>query len=295
MSRVRFETVDVFTDRRFGGNQLAVCPNASGISDQDMQRLAAEFNLSETTFVLPPADPSHTARVRIFNRSHEMPFAGHPMVGTAFVLARSMSAEANTLTFEVPAGLVAVQVNRRDGVVTGATIEAPQPLTLGLELSPSVIAPCVDLVADDFIVANHAPVVVSTGNTYMAAEVAADALDRAVPDINMFRQVRDAHAGFNGRFSLYLYAHRDGGISSRMFAPLVGTYEDPATGSAATPVAALLLKLSGNERHNIEIHQGVKMGRPSALHASAWKTLDGIRASVGGNCVPVLSGEATLD
>jgi trans-2,3-dihydro-3-hydroxyanthranilate isomerase len=137
-------------------------------------------------------------------------------------------------------------------------------------------------------------VVVSTGNTYMAAEVTPDALDRAVPDINMFRQVRDGHVGFNGRFSLYLYAHRDGGVSSRMFAPLVGTYEDPATGSAATPAAALLLKLLGKERHSIEIHQGVKMGRPSVLRASAWKTPDGIRASVGGSCVPVLSGEARL-
>ena len=88
MRRFAFETVDVFTDRRFGGNQLAVFTDARGLSDAEMQSLAAEFNLSETTFVLPPEDPAHTARVRIFNRTYEMPFAGHPNVGTACVLAR---------------------------------------------------------------------------------------------------------------------------------------------------------------------------------------------------------------
>lgn len=88
MPTFSFVTVDVFTDRRFGGNPLAVFPDARGMSDADMQSLAAEFNLSETTFVLPPADPANTARVRIFNRKSEMPFAGHPNVGTGWVLAR---------------------------------------------------------------------------------------------------------------------------------------------------------------------------------------------------------------
>src|SRR6187402_1163542 len=121
MPTFSFVTVDVFTDRRFGGNPLAVFPDARGISDADMQALAAEFNLSETTFVLPPADPANTARVRIFSRKREMPFAGHPNVGTGWVLAKQGRAKAGRLRFEEIAGLVDVAV---DGETI--TIDAPQ-------------------------------------------------------------------------------------------------------------------------------------------------------------------------
>src|SRR5258708_31767157 len=109
MPRFTFVTVAVFTDRRFGGNPLAVFPDAAGMSDADMQSLAAEFNLSETTFVLPPADPANTARVRIFNRKNEMPFAGHPNVGTGWVLAGLGRAKNGMLRFEEIAGLVEVR------------------------------------------------------------------------------------------------------------------------------------------------------------------------------------------
>src|SRR5215472_18453700 len=119
MTAFSFVTVDVFTDRRFGGNPLAVFPDARGMSDADMQSLAAEFNLSETTFVLPPADPANTARVRIFNRRAEMPFAGHPNVGTAWVLRE----RGKSLRFEEIAGLVEIEI-----VGEVVTIAAPQPL-----------------------------------------------------------------------------------------------------------------------------------------------------------------------
>src|SRR5258707_6354436 len=112
MRTYSFVTVDVFTDRRFGGNPLAVFPDARGLSDADMQSLAAEMNLSETTFVLPPADPANTARVRIFNRTAEMPFAGHPNVGTGFVLAGLGRDAGGTLRFEEIAGLVEVRAAR---------------------------------------------------------------------------------------------------------------------------------------------------------------------------------------
>src|SRR6478752_8366009 len=128
-----FETVDVFTDRRFGGNPLAVFTDATGMSDAQMQSLAAEMNLSETTFVLPPADPAHTARVRIFNRTAEMPFAGHPSVGTGYVLAPRGA--GGVLTLEVPAGIVEVNIERdAQQAPIGAVIAAPQPLSLGAEL-----------------------------------------------------------------------------------------------------------------------------------------------------------------
>lgn len=294
MAEYSFETVDVFTDQRFGGNPLAVFHDARGISDRDMQRLAAELNLSETTFVLPPVDTANTARVRIFNRNHEMPFAGHPMVGTAYVLARRRKEAANSLRFEVPAGLVTVRLTRREGEVEGAVIEAPQPLTLGVKIPPEDIAGSVGVPAADIVVSSHAPILASVGNTYVIAEVTEAGLDQAVPNLVIFRRILDSHAGLNGRFSLYLYSRRGNVLSARMFAPIVGTWEDPATGSAATPLAALLLSLSGRERDRYEVRQGVKMGRPSLLLAEAWQAVDGIRASVGGTCVPVLKGEATL-
>lgn len=296
MRRHHFETVDVFTAQRFGGNPLAVFPEASDLSAAQMQQLAAEFNLSETTFVLPAERPGHTARVRIFNRSHEMPFAGHPMVGTAYVLARRSAARHEGFTFEVPAGVVAVRLLHDEGdAVRGAEIEAPQPLALGVTLAPAAIAECVGLGAADVRVSAHPPTLATVGNTYVIAEVEPTRLDAAVPDLASFRRVLAATPGLDGRFSLYLYARTAGAaLAARMFAPLVGTYEDPATGSAATPLAALLLSLTTDERAAFEIHQGVKMGRPSLLRAAAWRAPDGIRARVGGACVPVLSGDACL-
>jgi trans-2,3-dihydro-3-hydroxyanthranilate isomerase len=294
MTVYSFETVDVFTNQRFGGNPLAVFPDARGISDPDLQRLAAELNLSETTFVLPPRDAANTARVRIFNRSHEMPFAGHPMVGTAFVLARRLKEAGDSLRFEVPAGLVTVRLTRRNAEVLGAIIEAPQPLTLGVQIPAGEIAESVGIAATEIVASNHAPTLASVGNTYVIAEVTEAGLDSALPNLAVFRRILESHAGLDGRFSLYLYSRRATALSARMFAPIVGTWEDPATGSAATPLAALLLSLSGRERDRYEIHQGVRMGRPSLLLAEAWRANDGIRASVGGACVPVLKGEATL-
>jgi trans-2,3-dihydro-3-hydroxyanthranilate isomerase len=295
MPTFQFETVDVFTSQRFGGNPLAVFPEASGLTDQQMQQLATEFNLSETTFVLPPANAAHTARVRIFNRSHEMPFAGHPMVGTACVLAQRASTRHEQFLFEVPAGIVTVRLSYDAGGVQGAEIDAPQPLTTGVALAAADIAACAGLAVDDVRVSAHPPLLATVGNTYVIAEVAPARLDDAVPDLAQFRRVLDATPGLAGRFSLYLYALTgDGTLAARMFAPLVGTFEDPATGSAATPLAALLLSLSGDAAAAFAIHQGVTMGRPSLLRASARRTPDGIRASVGGSSVPVLSGTARL-
>ncbi len=290
----RFETVDVFTRTRFGGNPLAVFPAAAGIEEEHLQRLAAELNLSETTFVLPPQDPAHTARVRIFNRSHEMPFAGHPMVGTAFVLASQQAEAPDTFAFEVPAGIVEVKLRQVEGKVRGAVIEAPQPLQLGLELPAAEIARSAGLAPGDIVEENHPPILATVGNTYVIAEVGPEALDRANPDLAAFRQVRQKYEGLQNRFSLYLYTRSGNKIGARMFAPLAGTWEDPATGSAATPLAALLLQLSGHEKEEFTIHQGAQMGRPSLLETAAWRTPEGIRASVGGDCVPVFRGEVEL-
>jgi trans-2,3-dihydro-3-hydroxyanthranilate isomerase len=301
MRRYRFVTLDVFTGTRFGGNPLAVFPDARGITDAEMQALAAEFNLSETTFVLPPEDTANTARVRIFNRTSEMPFAGHPNVGTGFLLAQERHAagapiaDGDRLRFEEIAGLVTIEVSRDGaGEVVGTTIAAPQPLSLGMELPAETIARCAGLAAADVVTARHAPVLASVGNPFIIAEVTPRALGRALPDLAAFRAAAAERPALKGRLSLYLHAPDGKGIRARMFAPLAGTIEDAATGSAATPLAALLLKLEGAERGAWDIVQGVEMGRPSLLRTTATRGADGIRATVGGGCVRVLEGEAIL-
>src|SRR5512132_4061223 len=197
MPRFSFVTVDVFTDRRFGGNPLAVFPDARGLGDGDMQSLAAEFNLSETTFVLPPADPANTARVRIFNRRSEMPFAGHPNVGTGWVLAGLGRDRDGVLRFEEIAGLVEVRIDRTNG--RQVIIAAPQPLSLGAEMPVDLLAGCVGLEASDVVVAAHRPIVASVGNSFVIAQVAGSALSRAAPDIARFRAAVEAFPALGPR------------------------------------------------------------------------------------------------
>jgi trans-2,3-dihydro-3-hydroxyanthranilate isomerase len=290
MPRFAFVTVDVFTDRRFGGNPLAVFPDAEGMSDSDMQALAAEFNLSETTFVLPPSDKANTARVRIFNRKAEMPFAGHPNVGTGWVLARKGRAKGGMLRFEEIAGLVEIEAG-----ADAVTIAAPQPLSLGPEMPVDLVASCVSLKPGDVISEAHRPVSASVGNSFVIAEVGDEALTCAAPDLSRFREAAQVYTAMGpNRLPIYLYAHDGARLRARMFSPLSGTIEDPATGSAATPLAALLLSLTKESERRYDVVQGVEMGRPSRLLCLAHRTADGIRAKVGGTCVPVLEGTAEL-
>ena len=297
MPTYAFVTLDVFTNRRFGGNPLAVFPDARGMSAAEMQALAAEFNLSETTFVLPPTDPANTARVRIFNPTAEMPFAGHPNVGTGYVLASQGRDLDGTLVFEELAGLVEVRVARdAGGDLTGAVIDAPRALALGPRLTATQAAACVGLQPEDVVIAVHPPVQASVGIDFFFAQVTPDALVRAGPDLAGFRRVAAETGCDSQRLSLFVYAPDPDGrtVRARMFAPLSGTYEDAATGSASATLGALLLSLGAQDAADFEIIQGVEMGRPSRLHVNARRTLDGIRASVGGSCVPVMRGEVTL-
>ncbi|WP_309605736.1 PhzF family phenazine biosynthesis protein [Phenylobacterium sp.] len=297
MPTYAFVTVDVFTDRRFGGNPLAVFPDARGMSDAEMQALAAEFNLSETTFVLPPADPANTARVRIFNPTAEMPFAGHPNVGTGYVLASQGRDRDGALVFEELAGLVEVRVARdAGGDLTGAVIDAPRALALGPQLTVTQAAACVELQPADVVTTAHAPVQASVGVDFFFAQVLPEALARAGPDLAGFRRVAAETGIDNQRLALFLYAPDPDGrtVRARMFAPLQGTYEDAATGSASATLGALLLSLGTRDAAEFEVIQGVEMGRPSRLHVTARRTAEGVRASVGGGCVPVMRGEVTL-
>lgn len=289
-----FETVDVFTATRFGGNPLAVFPDARGLDEADMQRIAREFNLSETTFVLPPADPAHTARVRIFTPQHELPFAGHPNVGTALVLAARAPARPDTMVFEEDAGLVRMRFDW-SGPVPRATLDAPQPLTTTATIPPEVVARCVGIATEDVLTGLHPPTVAGTGTFFVIAEVTPEALARAVPDVAAMRAAAANDPAGPLGFPVHLHAAGlDERRRTRMFAPLSGIPEDPATGSANVALVALLLSLGKADTLALEIEQGVEMGRPSLLYAHAWRAADGIHASVGGSAVPVLRGVLTL-
>ena len=298
MASYDFVTVNVFTDERFGGNPLAVIPDAKGLTDTQMQSIAAEFNLSETTFVLPPDNPRHHARVRIFNRTAEMPFAGHPNVGTGFVLATSATNPPEHYTFEEIAGLVRVHL-LRDAArkIHGARIAAPRSLSIDIGIPVEIVAACASLAPGDIATLSHTPLVASVGTPFVLAEVASlDGLAKATPDLPAFRSAADRFPEMKGRIALYLYAwmpNEDRRIRARMFAPLGGTFEDPATGSAAATLAALLTSIAPGDNLDLRyaIEQGVEMGRPSLIIASAVKTSEGpVSASVAGSCVPVSRG-----
>jgi trans-2,3-dihydro-3-hydroxyanthranilate isomerase len=280
MPTYHYSTVDVFTEQRFGGNSLAVFTDARGLDQATMQALAAEMNYSETIFVLPPEDPSNTARVRIFNRTREMPFAGHPNVGTAWVLSHLGVEVGPVLRFEEPAGVVEVRL-RADGYTE---IEAPQPLKLGVELPKDLVAQCLSITDERVTTDAHLPVVASVGFEFLIVELVKDTLPHLSPDLLAFRRL--AKMALGEQIAIFAYERNANQIRARMFAPLSGTWEDPATGSANATLAALLLSLSHEQDFSLEVMQGVEMGRPSALSARAWRENGGVMGSVAGRCVP---------
>lgn len=297
--RVDFQTVDVFTERRFGGNPLAVVLDARGLDADQMQSIAAEFNLAETTFVLPPSDPGHTARVRIFTPKAEMAFAGHPNVGTAYVLARAGEAfgraiGGDRLVFEEIAGLVEIDLLRRDGALSGARLKAPQPFTRGADVSVETVAATCGLAPSDIATTHHLPCIAGCGNWFVFAELTSRAaLAAAACNAEAFAQrlPMDSAVGMH----LYVRTDEDGiDVQTRMFAPLYGVPEDPATGSANVALAGLLAALDGSARIDLRIAQGVDMGRPSLMEASARTTVGGTECYIGGSCVPVMRGEIDL-
>jgi trans-2,3-dihydro-3-hydroxyanthranilate isomerase len=298
MSSYEYVTVGVFTSQRFGGNPLAVFPEATGLTDGEMQAIAAEFNLSETTFVFPPANPQHHARVRIFTPKSEIPFAGHPNVGTGFVLARMEDNPPEHYTFEEEAGLVRVHILRDETrTIRGAHVSAPQALSLGIAVPTDLVARCTGLAESDISTELHYPVVASVGTPFVIAEVASvEALARARPDLGAFRAGASEIAELAERFNLHLYTRSSDDLlhlRARMFAPLQGILEDPATGSANAALAALLTSLAPGENVDLhfEIEQGIEMGRPSQIIASARKTAEGpVTATVAGDCVPMMRG-----
>lgn len=298
--RTRFLILDVFTDRRFGGNPLAVLPDARGLDAAAMQRVAREFSFSESTFVLPP-ESGGDRRVRIFTPGSEVPFAGHPNLGTAAALA--LLGEAGpletpaTLRFEEGAGMVPVTVSRRADGLIDAELVAPAPLTLGTPVDPGLVAAAVGLRPSDIRVDRHPPRAASVGLAFLVAELASgEALARATVAMEPMAALVAA-AGVP-----YLHLHASGGDGidrrTRMFAPLDGVPEDPATGSANAALAALLAATDPDADLDLAltITQGVEMGRPSRLLARVRKRGGRVvETRIGGTSVLVADGVLVLD
>jgi trans-2,3-dihydro-3-hydroxyanthranilate isomerase len=290
--RYRFVTCDVFTTRRFSGNQLAVLPEASGLDGGRMQELAAEFNYSETAFVLPPADAANLAAVRIFTPRAELGFAGHPTVGTALALSwAGRTPPGGEFVLELKAGLVPVQVRTGGDGAQTAEFAAPQRPRHGPPLPAEDVARALGLAPRDLVRDHGTLCVASCGTPFLIAELASlDALGRArardvagLPEAageGMFLFTRDGAA-------------ESGELRARMFAPLHGIPEDPATGSAAAALAGFLGGRAGLAEgwHRWRIHQGVEMGRPSLIQAAAHRVAgEVVEVRIGGSAVPVMEG-----
>jgi len=296
----RYYICDVFTDTRFGGNQLAVLPEADGLSDEQMQQIAREFNFSESTFVFPP-EAGHTRRVRIFTPTTEVPFAGHPNIGTAFALATAGDLGpidiSITVTFEEKAGLVPISIHQREGNRIWCELSAPERLSLGKTISARSLATAVSLSTDDIVTETHLPQVASVGLPFLVAELKdRAALERARTNMDGF----DALVAEGATPDVHVYTHSadEFDIRARMFAPLDAVPEDPATGSANCALVGLLSHY--NEVTNGSFHwriaQGVEMGRPSILEARAEKREGIVVATwIGGASVLVSEGVIEVD
>jgi trans-2,3-dihydro-3-hydroxyanthranilate isomerase len=295
----KFHTADVFTDTQFGGNQLAVIVDARGLTTEQMTAITREFNFSETVFVLPADDSAHTRRIRIFTPGAEIPFAGHPTVGTAFVLASTGEIELNgdetRIVFEEGVGPVPVLIRSRNGKPEFAQLTAAKiPERSSQAYDVATVAAVASLTVDDIDTDGvHAIEAWSAGLYYLFVPVRTPgALARARIKTDLWeKSLRDSLAP-----DVYLFVEDDESpeiIRARMFAPHFGVPEDPATGSAAASFGGYLAARSSVKDGTLRytIHQGVEMGRPSLLELEV--DVDGGNVTavrVGGASVLVTSG-----
>jgi trans-2,3-dihydro-3-hydroxyanthranilate isomerase len=266
-----FLVCDVFTQSSFGGNPLAVVLDAQGLSSEQMQNIAREFNYSETTFVLPP-QRGGDFQVRIFTPSSEVPFAGHPNIGTAFVLAKKGLVKTPIVVFEEKAGVVPVSIDVNEGGNLFTELTAPERLSLSAEFSVELLAEVLSLSGSDIEVSRHQPIQASVGLPFIMVELnSLDALQQAkVNTVALEQLLAESDSPF---IHIYYRSNDDFDIRTRMFAPTDGVPEDPATGSANCALAALLAKLDLRESF-VQTHliaQGVEMGRPSQLKTTVVK------------------------
>ncbi len=302
--RLPFYTLDVFTTQRFAGNPLAVVLEADGLTAQQMQLIAREFNLSETIFVLKAEKPAHTARVRIFTPGTELPFAGHPTVGVAALLAELRSPQTNgerdaIVVLEETIGTVRVGVRQKPGEAAFAEFDAPKlPERHGMLPPAEELASALGLIPNEIGFANHKPVAYTAGVPFSYVPVTnLAAIQRAASRAPYWDTV------FSGSVpgGVFLYSretiHNTAHIHARMFWPASGIAEDPATGSACAALAGLIFDYDSlpDGMHRRVIEQGFEMGRQSLISLNLIVQrgkLDTVR--IGGHAVRVSEGYLTV-
>jgi trans-2,3-dihydro-3-hydroxyanthranilate isomerase len=299
MKSRQYFVYDVFTDQALAGNPLGVVTDCEGLDAPAMQAIAREFNLSESVFILPPDNPRHRASVRIFTPDYEMPFAGHPTVGSAVALAEQAGDDgtAGMFVLEEKIGPVRCIVTRGGGA-TFAEFDLPKlPEQHDLAADPAVIAVALGLSPHEIGFENHRPGLWSAGVPYVTVPVASlDVAARVRYDNNAWMELAPAK-GEGIVASAYVYCrdtiHHESAFHARMFVPGNPSYEDPATGSAAAAFAGTILHfdkpLDGSQRYWIE--QGFEMGRPSRIRLEI--DVEGgrmARARIGGHAVKVAEG-----
>jgi phenazine biosynthesis protein PhzF family len=305
----KYHTLDVFTDVAFGGNQLAVVTDARGLTDDQMTALTREFNYSETVFVLPPDDPKHTRRVRIFTPGAELPFAGHPTVGTAFVLAAvgevDLDGDETRIVLEEGVGPVTVLIRSKNGKPYFTQLSAAKLPERGpMSCDVATVASLLTLSAEDIDTSGPYGIeAFSSGVPFLYVPVRnLGALGRATlnrevwektiknswaPEVFLFTELEES-LGRDG------VKNGDGVLQARMFAPAMGVIEDAATGSAAAAFGGYLASRTSRKDGLMKylVHQGVEMGRPSKLFVETDLVAGEVRAvRVGGASVLVASGE----
>ncbi|MEM1266049.1 MAG: PhzF family phenazine biosynthesis protein [Pseudomonadota bacterium] len=298
---VAYSIVDVFTDTQFCGNPVAVIHDARGLTPGEMQAIAREFGFSETTFILPPRDDAHAAHVRLFTPLEEIPFAGHPTIGTAFVIARESTAARSgardVMLFDEAGGDVSVTLIRSAADVVGASIAAPQGLEVLGGVPVERVAACLGLSPASVSVDRVAPCVASVGLPFAFVELTdTGALGDVVPDVAAFRAAAAVGPATVDGFAIcaFVVLGQSGDclrLRSRVLSPLGHPPEDPATGSASGALAALL---SANWIGVSQCHitQGVEMARPSEIRVEVSR--DPEKITVAGHCVQVGTGVLEL-
>lgn len=295
--RRRFVTLDVFTGTRFAGNPLAVVLEPAGLDTAAMQTIAREFNLSETVFVFPPQDASHRAKIRIFTPVSELPFAGHPTVGTAVLLGRiEGGTHARDFVLELTIGPVPCTVTPAEPDCGHARFDLPRlPEDVGAPADDATIAAALGIDVADIGLDGMAVARWSAGAPYTMVPVRGlDAIKRCRVNSALW----DRAFGFDAHAAAYMFCRESamkdfGSFHTRMFAPRQGVPEDPATGSAAAAFAGYLASAGayGDGQHLLMIEQGFEMGRPSVIALTlriAGAKLTG--ASIGGGAVVVMEG-----
>lgn len=281
----QYKVYDVFTNTPFGGNQLAVFPDATGIAEENLQKITREFNFSEVTFIYPPEDPANTAKVRIFTPTMEVPFAGHPTIGTAVALADL--GHTGPMVLELGVGPISCTVTDKT-----ASFTTSAALEIIATPEPELVAAAIGLSANAIDTSVHVPTQATLGLAFvLVALKTREDLARCQPVTDAFRTGAAKYpAGLD--FAIFAYVQDEDHIDARMFAPLDNMPEDPATGSASATLTALLSQIAGEPRA-FTIHQGDDMGRPSRIKARALPGTP-MPIEISGDAVLVMEGQLAI-